>query len=267
MRPLTPSPIFFTGLFVLLAVGCGGPARVADPRPNLTAQVEVLQNTERSAVPTPDAFVFLADETPTDSASFVGRIRASVSAPPDAVFEAMRRRAVPLGANAFRVRGAGCGPGARTCTVTLDLFARSKDQLVRNAARIPENRIYVFGSLAADGRPKTFKLNGRKTSVGTRAYVAYQNEVGQKATIAVGGFTGARLTLTGHEGRPSSYWSLSPFGVGPYHDASPMAPRGNIGLSFNTGRIYPIPPDFGHFLVRVLDERSPDDGTATAQGR
>lgn len=265
MRTLLSRPFFFVGLFVLLAIGCGGPARVSDPRPDLIAQIEVVQTSKRPAVPISDAFVLLANETPIDSTSFVGRIRASVSAPPDALFEAMRHRAVSLGANAFRVRGAECGPGAPTCTVMLDLFAQSEDQLAANATRAPENRIYVFGSLAADDRPKTFKLNGSKTSIGARTYVAHQNEVGQKATIAIGGFTGAKLTLTGHEGRPSSYWSLSPFGVGPYHDGSPMAPPGHVGISFNTGRVYPVPPDFGRFLIRVLDEQPMNDAV-TARG-
>jgi hypothetical protein len=241
---------------LLLTAGCGGPTRLADPSPDLTTQVEVLRVAdEQPAAALPTVFVALTDEAPIDSTAFVGRIRLSAAASPDAVFEALRRHAEDLGANTFRVRTGTCGADASACTATLDLFAASESVLEANAAARPTNQIYVFGALAADGRPKTVKLNGTKRVIAPRTYVAYQNETGKKATLAVGGFTGAKLTVAGREGRPPSYWSLARLGVGPYRDTPPMAPPGNVGLSFNTGRIYPVPPDAGHFLVRVLDEQ------------
>ena len=113
----------------------------------------------------------------------------------------------------------------------------------------PQNKVYIFGDLdAKKGNVKNIRLNKQKEELSPFEYISYQSEVGEYTTVSIGGFLGAKVDIYGKEERLPVYLSLNGFRIGPgnYYE---------IGLSFNTGRIYPVEMNFGQFLINVLTEK------------
>jgi len=125
------------------------------------------------------------------------------------------------------------------------------DEIVfeNNFRLYPKNKVYVFGDLdVRKGNVKRIRLNKQKVELLPFEYISYQNEVGQYATVGIGGFLGAKVDLYGKEERLPVYLSLNGFGIGPGN-------YNEVSLSFNTGRIYPVEINFGQFLINILTEK------------
>lgn len=200
-----------------------------------------------------NAFHFLADQTATDSSHYVGSIRVSEKAdlaPMDVVWRALRGKAMQLGGNAFKVTHSIGPPDSNLVIAELDVFEVSDSLLEENENHFSHNKIYVFGRLFHDEDPTDFKLNDQPVSIAPLQYVTRQNEVGGETTIAKGGFFGMKLTVKGRKGRPPSYWSLGGFRMHPTG-----GPGGGMGVGATTGRVHPVDPNFGRFLVRTLTEQ------------
>lgn len=255
-KPVIP---LVTGVLLLFFSSCGPPPQWLDDAQETSPEyIEVLSlSPDRDSTAEYDSFHLLANETHVDSLLRVGRIQASMQsgeAPLNEVIHELAMKANSLGANAFQVREAIYAQDTSRVLVDLEMYAVSDALLERNEEHFPRNRIYIIGELHPDSDAKEFKLNGEQTEVEPLRYISIENEAGEETTISIGGFLGAKMTLEGRENRPSSYWSLSEFGVGPYAEAGPPQQSG-LGVSFNTGRIHPVNPDAGRFLIRVLQEQ------------
>lgn len=247
-------------LFAFIIAGCGPPPRALQEGSSISPDsVQVLDlNASHQPEEEYDAFHYLAEETEVDSSQYVGRIRVSEQVEVATIDEAMnvlRDKAVEVGANAFQVDRVTSSSDTNLVSVQLDIFEVSESVVKQNEERFTDNMVYVFGDLHPDDDSTSFELNEQSVAVAPLRYIAHQNDVGEETTISIGGFlTGAKLTLQGEEGRPPTYWSLSEFGVGPYTGGRP-GPPGGIGASFNTGRVHPVNPNLGRFLVHVLREQ------------
>lgn len=166
------------------------------------------------------------------------------------LFSDFKATANDFGANCFRVDTSYTDTSHLT-TATVTVYYLNPNQLEMLKAGVPQNMIYVVGSLNHEKKGKRFKFNGEKLTLFPLEYLAYQNRAGEEVRISVGGFTGATRWVKGKEGRGPIWFSLSGFGVG----GGAMMPPGQIGISFNTGRIDEIAPDLGQFLISVLRQK------------
>lgn len=164
-----------------------------------------------------------------------------------ALFNSFWRSANGLGANSFHidlVENSG-----DSTIVTLDLYYLDDSDSKKNFDAYPKNMVYVIGDLDKKQTAKSIKLNNDKIALNPMEYVAYQNKVGDDATVSIGGLLGAKVWIRGQEGRLPKHLSVNGFGVGP-------GAYNTVGLSFNTGRIYPVDLNVGQFLIGVLKRRS-----------
>ncbi|MFN6342878.1 MAG: hypothetical protein ACK4Y6_10805 [Bacteroidota bacterium] len=135
-----------------------------------------------------------------------------------------------------------------TMTIVMTIYYLSELDIKSNLELYPKNMVYVIGDIDKRQTAKKIKFNERKVILNPMEYISYQNTVGSEATVSIGGFLGAKVWIVGKEGRLPKHLSVNGFGVGPnlYNP---------VGLSFNTGRIYPVDLNFGQFLVSVLKEQ------------
>lgn len=164
-----------------------------------------------------------------------------------ALYSQISQSANAYGANAFRVDSASLD-SAMASRVSVSLYFLSEEELTQNATVFAENMIYVLGH--QDGSKKKgrgCRLNGTKIDLMPLSYVAVQNITGMETTLSVGGFMGAKVWIKGRDGRRPEFFTLEGFGVG----GAAMMP-GQIGVSFNTGRIEKVDPDLGQFLISMM---------------
>jgi hypothetical protein len=153
-----------------------------------------------------------------------------------------------LGANAFYIED--FSNTQDTTVVTISVFNLTEKELDDNYQLYPCNNIYVFGDLIASSSNKgrNFTVNKEKITVYPLSYYRYQSEVGEKVNISVGGAFGSGYTRKGEVNKPSIYLSLGGLKV------RPRITPGGAGLSFNTGSIFPLDMNFGHFLAEILQK-------------
>ena len=163
-----------------------------------------------------------------------------------ALFNSLWGAANKLGANSFyldEVSNSG-----DTTFVALSLYYLDVVDAERNFNLYPKNMVYVIGDIDRKQTSKMIKLNNHKIQLNPMEYVAYQNKVGEQATVSIGGLLGAKIWIAGQEGRLPKHLSVNGLGVGP-------GAYNNVGVSFNTGRIYPVDINLGQFLVNVLKKQ------------
>lgn len=246
------APLCF--ILVLLVASCG-PREPETTAERMETYIEVVTlNPERDSTAQYESFHFLADAITPEPAHEVEQIRITVpsrEASLDAILTGLASKGHALGANAFQLRD-GTYPPDTTARISVALFAVPDAVLDANRNAFPEHMVYILGALGPDDEGDSFKLNGEDQTVAPLHYLAVENAPGGETEISVGGLLGADLTLQGREDRPDSYWTLSGFGVGPYVGGPPPARASGMGLSFNTGRIHPVPPNAGRFFVQLM---------------
>ncbi len=164
-----------------------------------------------------------------------------------ALFNSFWKKANGVGANAFRIDA--LTPAGDSTWVTLSVYYLDEEEAKRNLDAYPKNLVYALGDLDRKHPAKSIKLNNKKIALAPLEYVAYQNEVDEETTIAIGGVLGTKVWVRGREGRLPAHFALSGFAVGPNYTTT-------LGLTFNTGRIYPIGLNVGRFLVQVLKSQN-----------
>lgn len=147
------------------------------------------------------------------------------------------------GANAFILQSFTDTDSTQPVLI-LDLYFASAAAAERNEARKERNVVYLFGN---KGKPMPVKVNGEEKDIPANAWLRYETPQGSELKLGKGGVGGAHMTITGKEDRPAMYYSVSGFGLG-----GMVPPPGTVGLSFNTGRITEMHPDFGGLLLEVL---------------
>ena len=162
------------------------------------------------------------------------------------LFNSLWKKANDLGANSYRIEKVRNEND--TIEVKLSVYNLSDRHIEDVLALYPHNMVYVFGDIHNDQRARKIRFNDEKLVLHPMEFIAYQNKVGQEATLNVGGILGAKIWIQGKENRLPVYLSLSGYEVRP--DVSI-----GLGVSINTGRIYPVDMNFGQFLINVLKEK------------
>jgi hypothetical protein len=203
-----------------------------------------------------EEFYFLHNEIDTTQLVFIAQLKATRSntknAGIDLLFLKLKNEAQARGANAFKLLDWQINSAkSDTNHLTIAVYQASSQVLEQNRQYFPKNMIYVFGNIdSPNSKPKKVALNGQKIAIEPMKFLAYQNKVNEEATLSYGGITGMKFWIKGKEGRLPNFYSLTGFGVGPG-----MGNVGTVGISFNTGRIYPVDIDFGSVLIKVLGEQ------------
>lgn len=161
------------------------------------------------------------------------------------VFNLFWKKANQLGANAFQIDTINSIQG--TLFIELSVYNLNDYSYNKMLKLIPVNMIYVIGGIDNKRSSRNIKFNNKKLLLDPMSFIAFQNNVDEEATLSIGGFMGAKLWVKGKENRLPKHLSLSGFGIGPGH-------YNNVGVNFNTGRIYDVEFNFGQFLVHVLKE-------------
>jgi hypothetical protein len=165
------------------------------------------------------------------------------------LFNLLWQTANNFGANSFKIDSIE-NKSKNYISLTLSIYNLTSEQLEINSGLFPQNIVYVFGDFDKKIQSnKSIKFNNEKIELPPMEYVSYQNKVGAEAIVSIGVITGAKVWIVGKEGRLPMHLSVNGFSVGPGSFSS-----NQIGIGFNTGRIYPIDFDFGQFLVDVLKE-------------
>lgn len=198
----------------------------------------------------PEAFDFIHIDYELSNENLIATLHGVVTDSEKAIlsdlFNAFWDKANELGANSFRwEKGERVGD---SIAVEISIFNLNDAEFDEMAALYPSNMVYILGDISKKQKTRKIKFNGEKIRLGPMEYIAYQNQVGEKAILKIGGLLGAKVWIGGKENRPPSFYSLSSFGVGP-------SMQGQVGLSLNTGRIYPAELNFGYFLIHILSER------------
>jgi hypothetical protein len=163
-----------------------------------------------------------------------------------AIFNSFWENANKLGGNSFTIDSVY--NSTDTTTVVLTVYYLTEKEVKSNFELYPKNMVYVIGDIDKKQTAKTIKFKDKKILLNPMGYISYQNKVGEKAVVSIGGFLGAKVWIVGKEGRLPIHLSLNGFGVGP-------GSFNTVSVSFNTGRVYPVDLNFGQFLVNVLKEQ------------
>lgn len=135
-----------------------------------------------------------------------------------------------------------------TTKIVITVYYLNEADIKTNLELYPKNMVYVFGDIDKRKTTKKVVFNDRKLLLNPMEFVSCQNTVRGEVTVSIGGLLGAKVWIVGKQGRLPEHLSVSGIGVGP-------GSVNTIGLSLNTGRIYPVDLNFGRFLVRVLNEQ------------
>ncbi len=162
------------------------------------------------------------------------------------LFNSFWKSANELGANSFYINNVVISEDSTI--ITLDLYYLNDNDSKKNLDLYPRNMVYVIGAIDKKQNSKTIKLNNQKVLLNPMEYVEYQNKIGEEATVSIGGLTGAKIWIKGQEGRFPKHLSVTGLEVGP-------GTYNTVGLSINTGRIYPVDLNLGQFLIGVLKKK------------
>jgi len=174
----------------------------------------------------------------------------------DATFGKFWEMTNKLGANAFSVEDVVFENNQYIVLTNVYYFNEATMQ--DNFSLYEDNTIIVFGNLNTknEDKAKTFKLNKDKISLMPYTYIKYQNEVGQKAKVSVGGFMGSSVTIVGEENKLGRCFSLGGTSLMPMGAGVSVGNRGSgvgVGISISTGTVYPMDLSFGLFVMTILD--------------
>lgn len=136
-----------------------------------------------------------------------------------------------------------------TTYIEISIYSLNEAELKTNRDQYPRNKIYVFGNIDKRKSSKKIKINDTSIELKPLEYVAYQNQVDEQTIVTIGGSRGAKMWITGKEGRQPLYLSASDS----VNNGLSYASTGT--MSFNRGKVQPIDFSVGAFLVKVLPEK------------
>ncbi|WP_343633125.1 hypothetical protein [Fluviicola sp.] len=134
-------------------------------------------------------------------------------------------------------------------SIEISIYSLTEAELKANRDKYPRNKIYVFGNIDKRKASEKIQINDTNMDLKPLEYVSYQNQVDEQTIVCVRGPRGAKMSVTGEEGRQPMYLSAADSG----HNGISYTSNGSI--SYNRGRVQPVDFDFGSFLVKVLPEK------------
>jgi hypothetical protein len=163
------------------------------------------------------------------------------------LFKSFWNNANKQGANSFKIESI-IRQGDST-HIEIAIYLLNEGELKTNRDTYPRNMIYVFGNIDKRKASKKININETEIELDPLEYVSYQNQIAEETIVSIGGRRGAKLSITGKEGRQPIYLSASDF------DHNGISYTANGTMSMNRGRVPPVDFNFGAFLVQVLPEK------------
>lgn len=195
-------------------------------------------------------FHFLHKDIDTTSLTFIGTFKASGIGKKsyfENLYFSIELAAKKIGANSFRVVDFKRTEEEDFSELTLETYASNESTIIQSNNLKDKNLIFIFSTERnTPNKRTTFKVNDEIQEISGGEYLSYKLNEGEEIKISKGGLTGAAAWFVWKEDKPSTYLSLTGFGVGP------GAPAGTVGISFNTGRIYPMDKNLGELLTLIL---------------
>jgi hypothetical protein len=216
--------------------------------------VEVLKSIETTKLPSADNFDFIDEKTDSINYSFVATYKAvgkDNKSGIDAVFFKLSNTAKYDGATCFKINSFSQNDSLNETILILDAYYWNDSIRNINLKNLEQNCIYIF----SDDRPNkyhsiTFKINNNKKELPSRSYYKYAAHKGERVKINKGGITGMTASYLFEDDRPDIFLTLTGFGLG----GGALIESNTVGVSFNTGRIYPIDLSLGYLLKSLLKE-------------
>ena len=215
--------------------------------------VEILNTDSTLQLPKQKSFTFLQSQTDTNSLKFVATIKVTREGEDvglDFMFNKIKKVAQNMGANTFKLNAYNKIDSLGINTFLLDIYYASDSILEKNSANNQKNIVYVFGNPNKINHSTSFKIDGNKKEIKGGTYFKYILDTKQEVKINKGGLTGVTVWIKWKENKPATFLTLTGFGVG----GGAVPPPGQLGITFNTGRINYIDPDFGRLLISLLPE-------------
>lgn len=191
----------------------------------------------------------------TTQIMFIATLRASMPLKQNAIstlFFSISKNAKKLGGNCFKLNAYEIDKSTKQIVLTLDIFFAEDAILNMNFNKHVKNRIFVFGGEIASRNEMTrCKINDQEITILSGHYFEQVVEEGKQIKINKGGATGMTMWITCKQEEPASFLSLNGFNFG----GGGVPPMGNLGTSFNTGRINPIDGNLGYLLIQILEKQ------------
>jgi len=161
----------------------------------------------------------------------------------------LKAKAQELGANSFKLNSFKIIDSNDKKVLILDTYYGTDSVLNLNFKNHEKNIVYIFCDSEKSDKTYFFKIDNVKKEIKGGTFYKYQNKEGQKVKINKGGFSGATIWIKWEENKPATFLTLTGFGLG----GMPI-PVGQIGMSFNTGRINYIDGDLGILSAALLTQ-------------
>lgn len=213
---------------------------------------EIISQSDFRSTTKEKDFAFLEPKTDTTDLKFVATIKAygeGKKAALDVLFYGVKIKAQKLGANAFKMKHFERNDSTDATTLILDVYYGTDSLLTTNFDNHEKNVIYIFGDFKPSEKTYSFKLDDNKQELKSGTVYKYVNTEGREVKINKGGFSGATVWIKWAENKPASFLTMTGFGLG----GGPV-PAGQIGMSFNTGRLNFVDGNLGHLLVSLLPQ-------------
>jgi hypothetical protein len=215
--------------------------------------VEILnQSDKKFASPTND-FAYIENKSDTTKFEFVAAIKATDNNKTtniQTLYNSILDKAKSIGANCFKLNSYLRNDTTNDVVLILDTYFGNDSSVNDNFAVHEKNTVFIFcNDKINESETFNFKINGDKKKIKSGTYYKEIIKEGQEIKLNKGGFTGMTMWFTWKKGKPATFLTLTGFGLG----GGPI-PYGTIGVSFNTGRIYPIDEDLGTLLAQILKE-------------
>lgn len=210
-------------------------------------QGETLEKVRQNA-----PFHFIHRTIDTTSLIFIGTFRASGNGNKSSIellYNTIQSASKKNGANSFKLISVKRNQEQEYGELVLETYYSTEETIHRSEESKRKNLIYIFsGESKGDGKVSTFKINDVRKELENGKYMRLELAEGEEIKISKGGITGTTAWFTGKADKPATYLSLTGFGVGPG-----VGQPGTVGLSFNTGRIYPMDKNLGELLTYILE--------------
>ncbi len=161
-------------------------------------------------------------------------------------FYILKKKAVKLGANAFRVKKEDKSRGI----IWFEVYHIADSTVLKSMRPEDNNLIYVF---SGNSKKTSFRLNGKKIRLAPNEFFKYRLKKEEKLKLNKGGALGTTVRIRWEEHKAVRFLSLRGF------SGSSGSEFGQQGITINTGRIWRIAPDLGYLLLDFGVAKTIDD--------
>jgi len=217
----------------------------------LAQSVQIIKRGSVLTTDRSEAFSFIENQMDTSKLIYVATLRATGKDKKESLhtlFYFLRDKAKKMDANSYKF----ISYNDSLKILTADVYFASDTLLKEIAAQHEKNTVYIFCNEKASAGTYNFKVNKIRKTISSGTYYRHVNNQDEEVEINKGGFTGMTVWIKWMENKPSTFLSLTGFGIAdpaPYPGVGP-----GVGVAFNTGKLSYIDSDLGYLLVSLLKE-------------